>query len=177
LQTEETWPLKVRFESKVTPRVVIWSDIGTEELAVWIPTGIGKELRRCRVPSNMASDLAGFSARPDSHSCLQNSLQEGFHSQEFGKDAAIPKIPRCLGVAHRDCHRRRIRRRPTSHYSGIISTNHSHSVGSRSANIACTMSLYCATTVLSRRSHKQNTLHYITLHKIVFRVPKITKDR
>jgi len=112
------------------------------------------------VPSNMASDLAGFSARPDSHSCLQNSLQEGFHSQEFGKDAAIPKIPRCLGVAHRDCHRRRIRRRPTSHYSGIISTNHSHSVGSRSANIACTMSLYCATTVLSI-SHKQNTLHYI----------------
>ena len=34
----------------------------TEELAVWMPTGIGKELRRCRVPSNMASDLEGFSA-------------------------------------------------------------------------------------------------------------------
>ena len=29
-----------------------------------MPTGIGKELRRCRVPSNMASDLEGFSARP-----------------------------------------------------------------------------------------------------------------
>jgi len=29
-----------------------------------MPTGIGKELRRCRVPSNKASDLAGFSARP-----------------------------------------------------------------------------------------------------------------
>jgi len=29
-----------------------------------MPTRIGKELRRCRVPSNMASDLEGFSARP-----------------------------------------------------------------------------------------------------------------
>jgi len=29
-----------------------------------MPIGIGKELRRCQVPSNMASDLAGFSARP-----------------------------------------------------------------------------------------------------------------
>ena len=29
-----------------------------------MPTGIGKELRRCRVPSNMASDLEGFSAGP-----------------------------------------------------------------------------------------------------------------
>ena len=29
-----------------------------------MPIGIGKELRRCRVPSNMASDLEGFNARP-----------------------------------------------------------------------------------------------------------------
>jgi len=60
-----------------------------------MPTGIGNELRRCRVPSNKASDLAGFSAR-----VWQNQeCKEARHDSRMDRadiNYLLPLCNRCL---------------------------------------------------------------------------------
>ena len=41
---------------------IIGDGLGTEELSIWMTDGLGKELRRWRVPNIIASNLLGFRA-------------------------------------------------------------------------------------------------------------------
>ena len=48
----------------MTQKVMMRSEMGSDELRIWMTDGLEKELRRWRVPNIIASDLLAFRARP-----------------------------------------------------------------------------------------------------------------
>ena len=64
LERAVTCESKVRWLSRVTPSVVMVFDIETVVPATLIETAGTKDLARCGVVNQMASDLSGFNDRP-----------------------------------------------------------------------------------------------------------------
>ena len=58
-----------------------------------MPSGIGKELRRCRVPSTMASDLVEFSARP---LCQNQECKEARHDSRMDRAEAASSTEQAI---------------------------------------------------------------------------------
>jgi len=79
--------------------------MGTDEQNIWLTDGLGKELRRWRVPNIIASDLLGFRAIPlwqnqECREARQDSRVDRAEAASFTEQAihAIPVLTLpCVG--------------------------------------------------------------------------------